>query len=171
MALLPILEFPDPRLRTRAAPVQVVDERIRTLIADLLETMYASKGIGLAASQVDVHERVIVVDVSEGKDTPQVLVNPEILSRELPGMSEESCLSVPGVVDVVKRSLRVRVRALGRDGEPFELSAEGMLAVCIQHEIDHLEGRLFVDLLSCLKRGRIRKLLEQKARLRQAASP
>jgi peptide deformylase len=156
MAHLTILEFPDPRLRTRAAPVTLVDAEVRTLIDDLLETMYAAKGIGLAATQVDVHRRVLVADVSEGRDAPLALVNPEIVARDLAGMSEESCLSVPGVTDVVPRDLKLTVRALGRDGQPLELEVEGVLAACVQHEMDHLEGRLFVDRLSWIKRASLR---------------
>jgi peptide deformylase len=166
MSVLAILEYPDPRLTTRAAKVDEVDDALRQVIDDMLETMYAAKGIGLAATQVDVHKRVFVLDVSKGKDTPLVFVNPEILSQGDPCMAEESCLSVPGFVDVVKRAVRVRVRALGRDGQPFELDAEGLLAVCIQHELDHLGGTLFVDYLSCLKRARIRKRLEKARRER-----
>jgi peptide deformylase len=156
MAHLTILEFPDPRLRTRAAPVIEVDAAVRTLIDDLLETMYAEKGIGLAATQVDVHRRVLVADVSEGRDAPLALVNPEIVARDRAGMSEESCLSVPGVIDVVPRDLKLTVRALGRDGQPLELEVEGILAACVQHELDHLDGRLFVDRLSWIKRVGLR---------------
>jgi peptide deformylase len=169
MKRLTILEYPDPRLRTKAAPVAQVDDALRRFIDDLLETMYASAGIGLAATQVDVHQRVIVVDVSDEKNTPLVMVNPEILTRGQSGMAEEKCLSVPGVVDVVSRDLFVRVRALGRDGAPFELDAEGLLAVCIQHEMDHLEGTLFVDYLSLLKRARLRYTLGRAKRQKAAA--
>jgi len=156
MTRLNILEYPDPRLRTRAVPVTQVDDATRQLIDDLLETMYAARGIGLAAPQVDVHRRLLVLDVSPGKDAPLALVNPEILTRGDPCMSEESCLSVPGVLEAVERAIRVRVRALDRQGQPFQLDAEGTLAVCIQHEVDHLDGRLFVDRLSVFKRARLR---------------
>jgi peptide deformylase len=169
-SLLPILEWPDPRLRTRAVPVARVDDGLRQLIDAMLETMYATRGIGLAATQVDVHQRLLVLDVSEEKDTPMALVNPEILSRDLPGMSEESCLSVPGVTEAVARALRVRVHALDRHGQPFELDAEGLLAVCIQHEIDHLDGTLFVDHLPWLKRLRVRGRVARAVRQRPQGS-
>ena len=164
MAILNILHFPDPRLRTRAVPVTVVDEQIRRLADDMLETMYDAPGIGLAATQVNVHQRVVVIDVSEEKNQPLVLINPEILVKE--GMEEmdEGCLSVPGVYETVERAEKVRIRALNRDGESFELDADGLLAVCIQHEIDHLDGKLFVDYLSSLKRERIKKKLEKQRR-------
>ncbi|GIX31662.1 MAG: peptide deformylase [Porticoccaceae bacterium] len=163
MAILRILEFPDPRLRTRARPVARVDDRIRRLADDLLETMYAAPGIGLAATQVDVHERVIAVDVSEERNQPLIFVNPEItpLGEERQEY-QEGCLSVPGFFETVSRPARIRVRALDREGRPFELEADGLLAVCIQHEVDHLEGRLFVDYLSALKRQRIRAKLEKQ---------
>ncbi len=164
MALLKILEYPDPRLRTRAQPVPAVDERIRTLVADMLETMYAAPGIGLAATQVDVHLRVLVVDISEQRNQPLALVNPEILEKEGTDSGDEGCLSVPGFTETVERARRIRVRALDRQGRPIEFDAEGLLAVCIQHEMDHLDGRLFVDYLSELKRQRIRKKLEKAAR-------
>ena len=171
MAKLPILEFPDPRLRTRAAPVVVVDDAIRTLIDDMLETMYAAPGVGLAATQVDVHKRVLVVDVTQEQDHPLAFVNPQIIEREGTTEAEEGCLSVPGIFDKLStRSARIVVRALGRDGKPFELEADGLLAVCIQHEMDHLEGKLFVDYLSELKRTRIRKKLEKERRERGSAS-
>lgn len=165
MALLPILRYPDPRLHTVARPVAVVDERVRALVSDLLETMYANEGVGLAATQVDVHERVIVMDTSEGRDQPVVLVNPEIVQRsdEL-ALNEEGCLSVPAVYDRVERPARVTVRALDRDGQPFELQAEGLVAVCVQHEMDHLLGKVFVDYLSTLKRVRIRTRMLKKTR-------
>ena len=166
MTRLTILEYPDPRLRTHAVPVARVDDTIRRLIDDLLETMYAAKGVGLAATQVNVHQRVLVADVSEQKDTPRVFVNPEILSRDDVGTMQEGCLSVPGFFEDVDRAHKVRVRALDRDGKRFEMDAEGLLAVCIQHEIDHLEGKLFVDYLSELKRTRIRKKLEKDQRQR-----
>ncbi len=164
MALLKILEYPDPRLRTRARPVPAVDEPIRTLVADMLETMYAAPGVGLAATQVDVHLRVLVVDISEQRNQPLVLINPEILETDGVDSGEEGCLSVPGFTETVERARRIRVRALDRQGQPFELDADGLLAVCIQHEMDHLEGKLFVDYLSELKRQRIRRKLEKAAR-------
>ncbi|HIP53582.1 MAG TPA: peptide deformylase [Chromatiales bacterium] len=153
-----------PRLREKARPVEVVDENIRTLVSDMFETMYQAPGIGLAAIQVNVHKQVIVIDTSEEKNRPLCLINPEIIEREGEIRCEEGCLSVPGVFDNVTRAERVRVRALDREGEPFELEAEGLLAVCIQHEIDHLNGKLFVDYLSNLKRQRIRKKLEKEKR-------
>ena len=148
MALLPILEFPDPRLRTRAQPVEQVDAALRKLIDDMFETMYAAPGIGLAATQVNVHKRLLVIDVSEKRNERLALINPEILSREGVEETEEGCLSVPGVYDKVTRADRIRVRALDRDGKQVEFDADGLLAVCIQHEIDHLDGKLFVDYLS-----------------------
>ena len=157
MTRLTILEYPDPRLRTVAQPVEKVDDALRTLIDDMLETMYASKGIGLAATQVNVHKRLLVADVSEEHDQPLVFVNPELVRRDEIGTSQEGCLSVPGIYEDVERAQKVRVRALGRDGKPFEMDADGLLAVCVQHEIDHLDGKLFVDYLSELKRQRIRK--------------
>jgi peptide deformylase len=162
MALRTILEFPDPRLRTRAEPVTHFDAALGTLIDDMLETMYAAPGIGLAATQVDVHKRLIVIDISEEHNEPLVLINPEILARDGEAQTEEGCLSVPGIFDEVKRAARVRVRAQDRNGESFEGDYEGVLAVCIQHEMDHLEGRLFVDYLSDLKRERIRKRLDKE---------
>jgi peptide deformylase len=164
MALLKILEYPDPRLRTRARPVGAVDDAIRRLVADMLETMYAAPGVGLAATQVDVHLRVIVMDVSEDRSQPLAFINPEIVEREGSCPGEEGCLSVPGFTESVERSSRIRVRALDPQGKPFEITAEGLLAVCIQHEMDHLEGKLFVDYLSELKRQRIRRKLEKSAR-------
>jgi peptide deformylase len=167
MAKLTILEFPDPRLRTRAAPVAAVDAAVRTLIDDMVETMYAARGVGLAATQVNVHQRVLVADVSEERNRPLVFVNPEVIERDGKTEAEEGCLSVPGIFDkLTTRSARIVVRALGRDGKPFELEADGLLAVCIQHEMDHLEGKLFVDYLSELKRTRIRKKLEKERRER-----
>ncbi len=167
MAKLTILEFPDPRLRTKAAPVAVVDDRIRQLIDDMLETMYAAPGIGLAATQVNVHERVLVVDVSQEQNRPMAFINAEIVEREGRTEAEEGCLSVPGIFDKLNtRAERVVVRALDRDGKPLELEADGLLAVCIQHEMDHLDGKLFVDYLSELKRTRIRKKLEKERRER-----
>jgi peptide deformylase len=165
MAKLTILEYPDPRLRTRAVPVATVDDLIRRLVDDMLETMYAAPGVGLAATQVNVHKRVLVADVSKEQDQPMVFINPEVIEREGKTEAEEGCLSVPGIFDKLNtRSARIVVRALGRDGRPFEIEADGLLAVCIQHEMDHLEGKLFVDYLSELKRTRIRKKLEKERR-------
>lgn len=165
MALLPILRYPDPRLHQKAAPVKVVDAGIRKLAADMAETMYAAPGIGLAATQVDVHKRVIVIDVSEEKNQLMVFINPEIVWREGECEGEEGCLSVPGIYDTVTRSARVRVKALDAEGEPFELEAEDLLAVCIQHEMDHLEGKVFVEYLSRLKQSRIKSKLAKQARI------
>ena len=165
MARLTILHYPDPRLRKPALPVETVDNRIRTLVDDMLETMYAAPGIGLAATQVNVQKRIVVMDVSEQKNQPLAFINPTLLEREGENESEEGCLSVPGFYETVCRAERVRVSALDRDGEPFEIDASGLLAVCIQHEMDHLDGKLFVDYLSALKRDRIRKKLEKQARL------
>lgn len=168
MACLPILRYPDPRLHTVARPVAAVDARIRRLVDDMLETMYAAEGVGLAATQVDVHERVIVMDTSETRDHPVVLVNPELTWRsEDMRLAEEGCLSVPAIYDKVERHASVKVQALGRDGEVFELHAEGLAAVCVQHEIDHLHGKVFVEYLSALKRDRIRTKLLKKAREEQ----
>ena len=164
MALLPILHYPDPRLHKVASPVAVVDERIRKLVRDLAETMYAAPGIGLAASQVDVHERVLVIDISEAKDDLRAFINPEILEATGEAENEEGCLSVPGVYDRVTRAARVKVRALDTRGEPFTLEAEGLLAVCIQHEIDHLDGKVFVDYLSRLKQQRIAARMRKQQR-------
>lgn len=168
MARLNILRYPDPRLHTVAQPVAGVDERIRTLAADMLETMYAESGVGLAATQVDVHLRLIVMDTSDSRDRPLVLINPEITwaSDEL-ALAEEGCLSVPQVYDKVERHARVKVRALDRDGQPFELDAEGLSAVCVQHEMDHLRGKVFVEYLSLLKRDRIRTKMLKKGREEQ----
>ncbi|HYL01141.1 MAG TPA: peptide deformylase [Steroidobacteraceae bacterium] len=173
MALRTILEFPDPRLRTRARPVTVFDAALGTLIDDLFETMYAAPGIGLAATQVDVHQRVIVIDTSSDRSGQLALVNPEILAREGEASTEEGCLSVPGIFDQVKRAAKVRVRARDRTGAVIERDYDDVLAVCIQHEMDHLEGKLFVDYLSDLKRERIRKKLdkERKERSAQTAPP
>jgi len=165
MAILDILEYPDPRLRTKAKPVIQVDKAIRTLICDLLETMYEAPGIGLAASQVNVHRRIIVVDVSENRDEPHAFINPELTLLGEAVETEEGCLSVPGFYEPVSRSEGVRVTALDRDGRPLEAEYKGMLAVCIQHECDHLEGKLFVDYLSRLKRTRIRRKLEKQHRV------
>jgi peptide deformylase len=159
MAKLTILEFPDPKLRTRAIPVDTVDDELNTLIDDMFETMYAAPGIGLAATQVDVHRRLLVVDVSSDNSEPNALINPEIIELDGETMTEEGCLSVPGYYEEVKRAEHVRVRFLDRKGEEAELQAEGLLAVCIQHEIDHLDGKLFVDYISEAKRQRIRKRL------------
>jgi len=164
MALLDILHFPDPRLRTQAKPVEQVDDRLRQLIDDMFETMYQAPGIGLAATQVNIHKRVIVIDTSQEQDQPLVLINPEIFDRDGVEEMDEGCLSVPGIYDRVQRAERIKVRAKGRDGKSFEMDADGLLAVCIQHEIDHLDGKLFVDYLSQLKRQRIRKKLEKQRR-------
>jgi peptide deformylase len=168
MAILEILYFPDPRLRNIAQSVKTVDADIRQLLDDMLETMYAAPGIGLAATQVNSDKRVVVIDVSEEKDQPLCLINPEILELEGVEEMEEGCLSVPGVFEVVQRADQVRLSALDRNGQSVEIQAGGLLAVCIQHEIDHLDGKLFVDYLSQLKRTRIRKKLEKEQR--QAAS-
>ena len=164
MTKLKILEFPDPRLRKKAAPVDVVDDGMRELIDNMFETMYAAPGIGLAATQVDVHERLLVADVSADKTEPYALINPEILEKDGVAVTEEGCLSVPGYYEEVERAEHIRVRFLNRDGEVEEMEAEGLLAVCIQHEMDHLEGKLFVDYLSEAKRSRIRKRLERDRR-------
>jgi len=165
MALLPILEFPDPRLRTVAKPVETVDNRIRKLAEDMLETMYNAPGIGLAATQINVHERVLVMDISENGDDPKVFINPEI---EILGPEEqeyqEGCLSVPGFFEEVSRPANVRIKALNLEGKPFEIIPDGLLAVCVQHEIDHLDGKLFVDYISPIKRKRIRTKLEKQHR-------
>ncbi len=165
MALLPILRYPDPRLHTVARPVAEVDAAVRQLVDDMLETMYAADGVGLAATQVDVHRRVIVMDTSEPRRTPLVLINPEIVARsDDKALVEEGCLSVPQVYDRVERHARVTVRALGRDGAPFELEAEGLTAVCVQHEMDHLLGKVFVEYLSAFKRDRIRTRMLKRSR-------
>ncbi|KAB2969469.1 peptide deformylase [Zoogloea sp.] len=165
MALLPILRYPDPRLHTRATPVREVDDEIRRLIADMAETMYEAPGIGLAATQVNVHKRVVVIDVSEDKSALLALINPEIIARSGEQVCEEGCLSVPGIYDKVTRSETVRVRALNAQGETFELDAEGLLAVCVQHELDHLDGKVFVEYLSQLKQTRIKGKLAKKSRI------
>jgi peptide deformylase len=164
MALLPILHFPDPRLHTVAKPVQAVDARVRQLVADMFETMYDAQGIGLAATQVDAHERVIVIDVSEDRQQPLVLINPRITwSSEETQVNDEGCLSVPGIYDGVERAMAIRVSALDAEGREREIAAEGMLAVCIQHEMDHLLGKVFVEYLSPLKRNRIKnKMLKAR---------
>ncbi len=167
MALLPILEFPDPRLRTRATPVVRVDARVQQLVDDMFETMYAAPGIGLAATQVDVHERVIVIDISEDHSNPRVFINPEIsIIDETLGRYDEGCLSVPGFYETVERPSRIEVTAMDRDGAVFTEQLDGLMGICLQHEIDHLEGKLFVDYLSPLKRQRIRSKLtkDQKRR-------
>ena len=163
MAKLEILHYPDKRLRTVAEPVDVVDDSIRKLVDDMFETMYEAPGIGLAATQVNVHKRVIVMDLSPEKDEPRVFINPEIIETDGVEQTEEGCLSVPDIYETVERAERIKVRALDRDGKTFELEADGLLAVCIQHEMDHLMGQLFVDYLSPLKQQRVRKKL-QKAR-------
>ena len=165
MARLQILRYPDPRLYTVAKPVTAVDDRIRQLADDMLETMYAADGVGLAATQVDLHERLIVMDTSETRDQPRILVNPEIVvSSDDWVLGEEGCLSVPQIYEKVERHARVRVRALGRDGEPYEFDAEGLAAVCVQHEMDHLLGKVFVDYLSPLKRDRIKSKMLRRTR-------
>ena len=161
MSRLQILEYPDPRLRTKAKPVDVFDAALAKLAEDMLETMYEAPGVGLAATQVDVHKRLIVMDVSEGKSRPQVFCNPEILTREGTGITEEGCLSVPGIFDEVKRATNIRARAQDVKGKFFEIDLDGLGAVCLQHEMDHLDGKLFVDYLSDLKRERIRKKLDK----------
>ena len=161
MSILSVLEFPDERLRKKAAMVKKVDADIRKLVDDMLETMYEFKGIGLAATQVNVHKRVIVLDISENNDQPLYLINPEIIEKRGTEESEEGCLSVPGFFEKVKRAENVKVRALGRDGQEFEMEVDNLLSVCVQHEMDHLEGKLFVDYLSSLKRQRIKKKLDK----------
>jgi peptide deformylase len=165
MALLPILEYPDPRLKKVAAPVAAVTADVRKLVRDMAETMYAAPGVGLAATQVNVHRRVIVIDISDHKDDLRVFINPELLSADGEAECEEGCLSVPGYYDKVTRAARIRVRALDEHGETFELDAEGLLAVCIQHEMDHLVGKVFVEYLSPLKRARLTSRLRKKQRL------
>lgn len=164
MALLRILHYPDPRLHTVARPVEAVDDTIRRLASDMAETMYAAPGIGLAATQVDRHVQLIVVDVSEAHDDLKVFINPRIVEKEGEAVREEGCLSVPGIYDKVTRAERIKVRALGLDGAPFELEVDGLLAVCIQHEIDHLLGKVFVEYLSRLKQDRIRAKLKKQQR-------
>jgi peptide deformylase len=161
LSILPILEFPDDRLRKKATDVLVVDETIKDLADDMLQTMYEARGIGLAATQVNVQKRIIVIDISEEKNEPLLLINPEILVKEGSEESEEGCLSVPGFYEKVKRAEHIRIKALDRDGQAFELDAKDLLAVCIQHEMDHLDGKLFVDYLSPLKRQRIKTKLEK----------
>jgi peptide deformylase len=164
MSLLPILEFPDPRLRTQAQPVTVFDAALKTLVADMFETMYAAPGVGLAATQVDVHKQLLVADMSEDSDHPLVLINPRILEKDGEQVYQEGCLSFPGIFADVDRALRIRVAAQDADGKAFELEVEGPLAVCIQHEMDHLVGKLFVDYLSTLKRTLLLKRMEKKRR-------
>ena len=165
MALLPILHYPDPRLHTVAAPVKEVTDEIRRLLDDMLETMYEAQGVGLAATQVNVHQRIVVIDVSEKHDAPLELINPEIVaSNGEPVVGEEGCLSVPGIFDKVERAPKVTVQALGRDGQSYQLDADGLLAVCIQHEIDHLNGKVFVEHLSSLKQNRIKNKLKKRER-------
>lgn len=170
MAILKILEFPDPRLRTKAVPVEQVNDELRVLIDDLFETMYQAPGIGLAATQVDVHQRLLVADVSAEKTAPYVLINPQILEMDGVSVAEEGCLSVPGYYEEVERAEHIRVRYLDRDGVAVEEDMHGLLAVCVQHEMDHLEGKLFVDYLSEAKRQRIRKRLEKDRRSRPLAA-
>ncbi|MDD2660078.1 MAG: peptide deformylase [Methylococcales bacterium] len=161
MSILTILEFPDERLRKKAAVVKTVDDKIKKLADDMLETMYQSHGVGLAATQVDVHQRVIVIDISEEKDGPLFLINPEVIEKDGIKESEEGCLSVPGFFEKVERAEHIRVKALNREGQYFEFEARDLLAVCVQHEMDHLDGKLFVDYISTLKRQRIKKKLEK----------
>jgi peptide deformylase len=170
MTKLVILEYPDPRLRKKAVTVPVVDDAVRQLADNMLETMYSAHGVGLAATQVDVHQRLIVLDVSEERNRPLILINPQLLKQEGSAPAEEGCLSLPGIYDKLSRATHIRVRALGRDGEPFEMDAEGLLAVCIQHEMDHLDGKLFVDYLSELKRQLIRRRLTKERRQRSPSS-
>ncbi len=165
MAIRTILHYPDPRLRQVARPVTTVNDEIRQLVDDMAETMYAAPGIGLAAVQINVAQRVVVIDVSEARNVLQVFINPQIIERDGKQVFEEGCLSVPGVFDEVERSRHIRVRALDRNGQPFELEAEALLATCIQHELDHLDGKVFVDYLSRLKQTRIRKKIEKQERL------
>ncbi len=166
MTRLTILEYPDPRLRIRAVPVDTVDAGLRELIDDMLETMYAAKGIGLAATQIDVHRRLLVADVTEARNEPRIFINPEILTSQGTETSQEGCLSVPGYYDDVERAERIRVRAQDREGNTFEADLDGLLAICVQHEIDHLDGKLFVDYLSEMKRQRVRKKIEKERKLR-----
>ena len=164
MAIRDILVFPHPNLRKKAAPVEVFDDELRTLVSDMFETMYDAPGIGLAATQIDVHQRVIVIDVSEDKSEPMVFINPELLEEEGKNVHEEGCLSVPGFYESVERPEKIRVKAFDEHGKEYELEAEGLLATCVQHEIDHLNGKVFVDYVSALKRDRIRKKLEKQQR-------
>jgi peptide deformylase len=168
MPILEILHYPDPRLRNMAKPVEVFDQKLGEFADSMLETMYESSGIGLAATQVGVAKRVVVIDVSETRDQPLCLVNPEIIEREGEEESEEGCLSVPTIYEKVTRSEKIKLKAQDKNGDIFEIEADGVLAICIQHEIDHLDGKLFIDYLSGLKRQRIRKKMEKEARLAQA---
>ena len=161
LGILSILEFPDERLRKKAAVVKVVDDKVRKLLDDMLETMYESRGVGLAATQVDVHQRIVVIDVSDEKEAPLFLINPEIIEKDGVKEAEEGCLSVPGFFEKVTRAEHIRVRALDRQGQSFEFEATELLAICVQHEMDHLDGKLFVDHISPLKRQRIKKKLEK----------
>ena len=165
MALLNILKYPDERLHTVAKPVGEIDERIRTLVADMTETMYEARGIGLAATQVNVHERVVVMDLSEERNELRVFINPTITVKEGETTYEEGCLSVPGIYDTVTRAERITVEALDIDGKPFKLEADGLLAICVQHELDHLNGKVFVEHLSSLKQNRIKTKLKKRSRL------
>lgn len=162
MALLDVLQFPNPRLRKKAVPVTAIDDSIRQLASDMLETMYAENGIGLAATQVNVQKRVVVIDLSENRDQPMTLINPEILSSDGTEQMQEGCLSVPGYFDLVERAERIRMRYQDLNGDNIELETDGLLAVCVQHEIDHLNGKLFIDYLSPLKRQRLKKKLEKQ---------
>jgi len=164
VSTLSILLYPDTQLRKVASPVPDVDGRIDALVGNMLETMYEAPGIGLAATQVNVHERVVVIDVSEEGDSPLVLINPELIDSHGESEAQEGCLSIPGIYETIKRPAEVQIKAIGRDGNPYEMSADGLLATCIQHELDHLDGKLFVDYLSALKRNRIRKKLIKQAR-------
>jgi peptide deformylase len=171
MSLLTILEFPDPRLRKKAAPVETMDDALREILDNMIETMYEAEGIGLAATQVDVHKRMLVIDVSEERNNPLIFINPEITVLDPEPLGhEEGCLSVPGFYELVNRPRKVRINSLDRNGEAFEQEAEGILAVCIQHEIDHLDGKLFVDYLSTLKRQRIKSKLEKEHRQHKTAA-
>lgn len=169
MAVLEVLHFPDERLRTKAATVETVDDHIRQIVSDMIETMEAEQGIGLAATQVDIHQRIVVIDISETRDQRLVLINPEILEKDGEDGIEEGCLSVPTALALVPRAHHVKIKALNEQGEAFELDAEGLLAICIQHELDHLEGKLFIDYLSPLKQQRIRTKLEKLARQQKAS--
>ncbi len=168
MPLLDILHYPDPRLRNKARPVARFDSALKQLIEDMFETMYSARGIGLAATQVNVHERLLVLDASDAKTEPLCLINPLILHREGKAQREEGCLSVPDIYETVERSQKIRVRAQDREGQAFEMDAEGLLGVCIQHEMDHLDGKLFIDYLSSLKRQRVRKKIEKEHQQREA---
>jgi peptide deformylase len=165
MAILNILNYPDERLRIEASPVENVDGRIAQLVDDMFDTMYAAPGIGLAATQVNVHQQIIVMDVTENKSQPLTFINPEIIARDGVQAIDEGCLSVPGIYEPVERAQHIQVRAIDKQGNPFEMEAEDLLAVCIQHEMDHLRGKLFVDYLSQLKRQRIRKKLQKQQKL------